>query len=277
MRRDDRSGEDRIGRVLLLDILNHPTFSFRADFRATIARCAPDNPELEVMGCDDAFDEADIGTYEGVIISGSITPYCSPEPWVGRLRKLMHRLRDHGRVPVLAICMAHELVADMYGGAVQPPRPKKELGTVRFRLTEAGTRSRLYQGFPLEFEMLTSHSRDVIELPAGAIRLASNSRCENQSFQLGNLYCVQFHAEVAAECLRGWLLNHGKLEELIDQGFIGDASELDAFLEKRVYDTPFRYDLFRNFLSLAAQYGAAQVISAPATRNPLPDFGTDRV
>jgi len=239
-------------KILLVDILNHPEFSFLDGFLEVINVAGAGKVKIEVVNpiLQGGLDVIDLEKYSGVIISGSITPYCTKVAWVSEVADFINRVRSYRSLPLLAICMAHELVAHIYGGKVRPPGSKKELGTIDLNLSDAGMKSDLFRGFPKKFKMLAAHSRDVIQLPDGAIALVYNKRSKYQAFKLDNLFCVQFHAEVDALTLRNWLLIHGSIDELIAQKFINEPSELNHFLETEVYETRYRIDFFRNFIDM---------------------------
>ena len=50
---------------------------------------------------------------------------------------------------------------------------------------------------------------DTFDLPAGAVRLASTSACENQAFAWGsNVLAFQCHPEIRSDRFEPWLIGH---------------------------------------------------------------------
>jgi GMP synthase (glutamine-hydrolysing) len=69
---------------------------------------------------------------------------------------------------------------------------------------------------------------DVFDLPAGAVRLARSERAPNQAFRHGDRHWgLQFHPEVDAPLLDGWLRNYA--EATAQAGL--DRASLEASVE----------------------------------------------
>jgi GMP synthase (glutamine-hydrolysing) len=105
--------------------------------------------------------------------------------------------------PTLGICLGAQLIAAALGAKVAPG-PRFELGWAPVELTEAGRASPLaaIEGRPV----LHWHG-DNLELPAGAVRLASTDACPVQAYALGtNVLGLQFHAEVDPARIELWLV-----------------------------------------------------------------------
>jgi GMP synthase-like glutamine amidotransferase len=237
--------------VLFLDVLDDPVLNFGSDYRATIDPVTPSDVHVEyVPGIQgEELIEINIERYSGIIISGSLTPYCSDKKWVKRLSSHLVHWHSLNAFPVLGICMAHCLIASTFGGSIERTLPK-EIGTIQLRKTKAGEESMLLSGLPLEFSMLSAHTRDVIIPPLGAVALAKNERGPCQAMQFGNLYGVQFHAELSAKTMREWLRTEDGYGGLIDQGIIASAAELELFLSERVLECESRENLFRDFFNI---------------------------
>ncbi|MES1210673.1 MAG: glutamine amidotransferase [Pseudomonadota bacterium] len=119
-------------------------------------------------------------------------------------------LRD-GRA-ILGICLGAQLLAYAAGARVYAAtRVGKEGVSVRVRevgwgdvtLLGADTDPTL-AGLGQQMKVLHWHG-DTFELPAGAVRLASTTLCENQAFRIGTrVFGLQFHAECDAETARRW-------------------------------------------------------------------------
>lgn len=245
-----------IPRITVLDILDHPSFGFNDDYRAVLRRPAV---ELTLLpGPDrDVIRSVRPDQTDGLIISGSVTSFNSGAAWIADIIDLLWSFRDDGRVPVLAICMTHELIAHLEGGVVRKNPRGSELGTVSVELTPEGARSALFRGFPGRFDVQSAHSHDVVRAPATVTVLARNGRSPCQALRLGNLWGVQFHPDITAATLRRWLRVHADPRDLIRQGIVRSESELADFVSTRIRDVPWRDRLFGNFVSLARETAAA--------------------
>lgn len=101
-------------------------------------------------------------------------------------------------LPVLGICLGHQLLSLALGGELIPDAVE-EIGIAPLDLV--GDRLTGTSG-PLD--VLHWH-RDNASLPPGAEVLASTPGCPNQAFRLGSALGLQFHLEVDPGMLDRWL------------------------------------------------------------------------
>ena len=113
-------------------------------------------------------------------------------------------LRDWlpGGRPVLGVCLGAQLLAEAAGGAVVRAS-ERELGWLDVELLAAAADDPLLGFAPERVTALQWHSY-AVEPPPGATVLAASPVCP-QAFRLGDAWGVQFHPEVDAAILRGWL------------------------------------------------------------------------
>ncbi len=100
-------------------------------------------------------------------------------------------------------------------GARVAPGPAKEIGYAPIDLTEEGKRSVLapFAGV----DVLHWHG-DNLDLPPGAVCLASTKVCPTQAFTIGtHVLGLQFHIETKPQKLESWLIGHAV--ELSKSGF----------------------------------------------------------
>ncbi len=97
-------------------------------------------------------------------------------------------------IPVLGICFGGQLLARALGGSVAPA-PKGEIGWTAIMSDDEHLVPR---GPWFQFHY------DRWQVPAGAIEIARNPRA-SQAFTFGRSLAVQFHPELVASGLKGWL------------------------------------------------------------------------
>lgn len=155
-----------------------------ADDLAAIDPLAPDL--LVVLG-------GPIGAYEE-----GLYPFLTSE-----LRLIANRLSADR--PIMGICLGAQLMARALGAKVEPGAAK-EIGWAPLTVTAEGLSGPLRHlaGGPV----LHWHS-DVLDLPAGATRLASTALCPNQAFMRGpRALAFQFHPEAEQDGFERWLIGH---------------------------------------------------------------------
>jgi GMP synthase (glutamine-hydrolysing) len=151
----------------------------------------------------EAFASADLA----IVLGGPIGAYDGADyPFVtGEIAAIERRLAA-GR-PTLGICLGAQMMAAALGARVHPG-PVKEIGWGRMGLTAEGRASVLAPLEATEAEVLHWHG-DTFDLPAGAVRLASNAHYPNQAFGFGaSALALQFHLEADPDRLEHWLVGH---------------------------------------------------------------------
>jgi len=137
-----------------------------------------------------------------VILTGSLSSVLERRPWMAETGAYLLKAAEKS-VPVLTVCMGHQLLADTLGATVQRNPRGREFGTVEVDLTAEGQRHPLFRGIPARATFQTTHEDEVANLPEGAVLLAGNAHSPVQSFQHGAwLMGVQFHPELWLEPLK---------------------------------------------------------------------------
>jgi GMP synthase-like glutamine amidotransferase len=124
-------------------------------------------------------------------------PWLAPETaW---LRDVLAR-----RTPTLGVCLGVQLLARAAGAWVGRIPDGPEIGWCPVELNEDGVADPVLGSLPAAFTALQWHHY-TYEVPAGAVELARSPAC-TQAFRLGDAcWGVQFHPEVTAVQLDGWI------------------------------------------------------------------------
>ena len=125
-------------------------------------------------------------------------------PWLAEVRTLLAQATNAG-APVLGVCLGAQLLAATCGGRVEASKSGGELGLSRVELTDEALRDPLFSGMPTPVEVVQWHNDEIVELPPGAVLLASSELCPVQAYRIGTrAWGVQFHPEVDATVLKRW-------------------------------------------------------------------------
>jgi GMP synthase (glutamine-hydrolysing) len=137
----------------------------------------------------------DYGRLRGVAITGSHAMVTQRLDWSRRTADWLPGLIER-RIPLLAICYGHQLLADALGGRVADNPNGREFGTVAVALGAAAKGDPLLGGLPNPCPLCASHTQAVVELPPQTVALASSARDPHQAFRAGPCaWGVQFHPE----------------------------------------------------------------------------------
>lgn len=118
------------------------------------------------------------------------------------------RLIKNVDLPLLCICVTHQLLATAYGGQTNVAK-KPEFGPVEVSVVEEG---RILGGLKPSFTAWESHNDEVVQAPPAFRVLARSENCKVQAMAHEKLsvFGVQFHPEVShtsrgAEVFRNFL------------------------------------------------------------------------
>jgi GMP synthase (glutamine-hydrolysing) len=182
------------------------------------------------------------GGLAGVVVTGSSAMVSHREPWSERAAAWLAEAALAG-TPVLGICYGHQLLAHGLGGRVARNPRGREIGTIEVRLNGDARGDPLFGELPERVRMQSTHVEAVLELPAGARRLASSDADPNQAFAVGErAWGVQFHPEFDADVVRSYLT--ARRELLLGEGFDPEA------LGRAASDSPHGGALLRRFAAL---------------------------
>ena len=200
-----------------------------------------------------------------VILSGGpMSPHDLDDPAYPFLRTEADFLRQalELKVPILGLCLGHQLLADLLGGEVDVGQ--QEVGWLPLQLSEAGTKDPLFDEVPQEFFPFHYHIEQVVTLPPEALVLASSPLCQVQAFRYSQapVWGVQFHPEINPQRGESILRSSSRLSL--------PADEIAPMIERgyQVYSDASERILY-NFFRAAFAYYEADAAFPPPPLRPL--------
>lgn len=186
----------------------------------------------------------DPGAVAAVVLTGSSAMVSAREAWSERTAGWLREVVRAG-TPLLGICYGHQLLAHALGGRVAANPRGREIGTVEVELLPEARGDPLFAGLPERLTLQATHVECVLDLPAGARRLAASEGDPHQAFAVGaRAWGVQFHPEFDADVIRGYL--DARREILRGEGL--DAEALLGVVRDATHGT----QILRRFAALAA-------------------------
>ncbi|XGI83202.1 GMP synthase subunit A [Halorutilales archaeon Cl-col2-1] len=124
---------------------------------------------------------------DGIILSGG--------PSIEEAGNSRDYLSPDVQVPVLGICLGHQIIADEFGGVVD----EGNYGGFADVEVEILEKEGLFEGFDDSISTWASHGDEVKELPDDFVKTATSEICEIEAMRHESLplYGVQWHPEVS--------------------------------------------------------------------------------
>ena len=161
---------------------------------------------------------------DAVILTGSHSMVTHEESWSLEVEKWLPKLIED-KVPLLAICYGHQLLAKSLGGVSGYHENGMEIGSVDINLEENAKNDEIFSKLQNSFKAHTIHSQTVIKLPKNATRLAFNKHDKNHAFRVGSCaWGVQFHPEFDKNIMNLYIKEVAKKKDL-------DVEKLISFSE----------------------------------------------
>lgn len=149
---------------------------------------------------------SDLSDVPGLVVLGGAMGAVedSVAPWLPGVRALLAAAVG-GEVPVLGICLGHQLLAVAAGGRVGPNPQGPEYGAQLIAKRAAAATDPLFRSLPITPDVLQWHHDAVLDLPPGGVLLATSPACDVQAFRVGRLaWGIQFHIETTPAIVRRW-------------------------------------------------------------------------
>jgi GMP synthase (glutamine-hydrolysing) len=195
-------------------------------------------------------DKVLLETVDAVLIGGSGDYSAAGESsWLERTLaglRVLYSLRK----PTFASCWGFQALARAQGGRCIHDPAHAELGTIQLQLTPAGRDDPLFGELPEPFLAHAGHEDHVIELPPGAVLLASSPCVTQQAFKFANapIYCTQFHPELDRQAFLERVAAYPRYVQQIS------GLSLEQF-SSQCQETPEANELLRRFAKWIAEGG----------------------
>jgi len=149
----------------------------------------------------DVPDEADVERFDGFIISGSAKSVNDSADWVKKLEEFIQRVAERKNGPRIAgVCFGHQIICKALGGTVgRNPSDKFVIQTEEIKPNEEMKKRWCFENVYNKgsLNLVQSHGECILELPQGAVSLASSATCEHEVVEFSErLIGVQAHPEL---------------------------------------------------------------------------------
>ncbi len=211
--------------------------------------------EADVSVCHAYAGEAlpDPSTYDGLVVLGGAMGANddATSPWLAPVRDRIRRHAADG-VPVLGICLGHQLAAVALDGEVEVNSRGQTFGLRTLQWTPDAHLDTLMSTVATPRRGMHWHDDVVTRLPEGALVLAADDDVEVQAARFApTVWGVQHHPEVDLDLARAWGESDREVHEA--QGLDTEAvlAELDAARDE--LEAAWR-PLAERFVEVAAHY-----------------------
>ena len=165
--------------------------------------------ESELVPLSITLQELEAQGFDGVVMGGGPQRVADEQDKLGNLADIL----KNAKTPVLALCVAHQLIAPAFGGKAGPAA-QPEFGAIEVFVDDE---DEILKGMGPSFKTVQSHNDEILVLPKGFKVLAHSEKCKYQVIRHASrpLFGAQFHAETM----------QGEKDEVIFQNFVRICKE----------------------------------------------------
>jgi GMP synthase-like glutamine amidotransferase len=146
----------------------------------------------------------DLAGHDGVLVLGGPQSSTDDDPALDAVRDVLARALAED-VPVLAVCLGAQLLAQAGGGEVRRGEEGPEVGATLVAKRDAADADPLFGPLPMTPDVVQWHHDAITRLPRGATLLAGSPLYPHQAFRAGgSAYGLQFHVEADPALTRAW-------------------------------------------------------------------------
>jgi GMP synthase (glutamine-hydrolysing) len=164
----------------------------------------------------------EIAEYDAVLTFGGAMHADQEDrhPWLRFEKDFLAAMLDD-RMPILAVCLGTQVLADAAGGQARRAS-EPEIGWFEIEVTDEGAADPVIGPLAPSFTGFQWHSYEALP-PEGAALLARTPACP-QAYRIGDrVWGIQFHAEVTAADLSHWIDDYKEDEDAVRIGVDPDA------------------------------------------------------
>src|SRR3954453_2129843 len=175
----------------------------------------------------------EIAEYDAVLTFGSAMHADQEDrhPWLRFEKDFLAAMIDD-RMPLLAVCLGNQLLADAAGGSARRAS-EPEIGWLDVEVTAEGKDDPVIGPMAPSFTAFQWHSYEALQ-PEDAVIVARSPVCA-WAFRVGEVaWGIQFHAEVSAVDAGNWIDDYRSDEDAVRVGIDPDA--LRAETDERIAD-----------------------------------------